>query len=262
MNFIKQWDYLLERHKLGNLAHAYIFSGEKGIGKKEFALEFIKFLNCKFPDFQIVKKLDDKTEIEIFQIREAEIFLNYKAYNGGWKVLIIENAELMNIEAQNCFLKTLEEPKEKTLLLLISSKPDLLLSTIYSRCQELKFLNHKGLTDGQEIRKEEKEILDNFIAIVGGTLADKFKYTKSFNFSVSEDEVRQNPAEIIEVIQKYFRLLLLNEIGVGTFKVVSKKKYSIQQLKNILYVIDEVYNKLIFTNVNPKLALEALLLEI
>jgi len=138
----KQWEFLKKKLDVDQLSHAYLFTGEEGIGKKLFAKEFAELAGCKFPDLMTVKeqnrkdeKFGDGGEIKISQIREVQNFLSYKSYNGLYKTVIIDDAEKMNQEAQSCFLKTLEEPKGKTLLFLITSKPDMILPTIFSRCQ-------------------------------------------------------------------------------------------------------------------------------
>src|SRR3989344_1386575 len=169
----KQGEFLRGKFENGNLGHAYLFAGSEGIGKKEFTTKFVKLVNClkpdvkqfcgecqncvliekgSFPDLLVVasqnstssqKDGEDKMEIDVAQIRDAQNFLSYKAYYGNYKVVIVEHAERMNVEAQNCFLKTLEEPRGKTLIILISPKPDMLLPTISSRCQMLKFFGSK-----------------------------------------------------------------------------------------------------------------------
>ncbi|MCX6721754.1 MAG: hypothetical protein NTY04_00980, partial [Candidatus Staskawiczbacteria bacterium] len=242
----------------------------EGIGKKLFAIEFIKFLNCfdknkpcgkcancqmidknGFPDLLVVKSINSKSsiknekdslEIDISQIRAAQNFLSYKSYYGSFKTVIVDNAERMNQEAQSCFLKTLEEPKGKTLLILISSRPDMMLQTIFSRCQTLKFSKPKDLPQNSEKVKREEEILENLISVINSDFAEKFKYVKSLDFD------KQNPLEILEVIQKYFRKQLLNN-------------FSDKKAKKILELAEEINNKLTFTNANPKLALEILLME-
>src|SRR3989344_4907934 len=161
----KQWDFLRKKFELEKLSHAYLFVGEEQLGKKKLAKEFVKLINClsaqvdlsfeqkpceickncqaiereNYPDALMVNLKSDKQEIEISQIREALNFLSYKSYYGSFKAVIIDGAEKMNQEAQNCFLKTLEEPKGKTILILISSHPEVLLPTIISRCQIIKF---------------------------------------------------------------------------------------------------------------------------
>jgi len=246
----KQWEFLKNKLETGQLSHAYLFTGQEGIGKKIFAKEFAEFVGCKFPDLTVVES-DKGKEIPIAKIREIQNFLAYKSYNGGFKIVVVDNAELMNQEAQSCFLKTLEEPKGKTLLLLISSKPDMILPTIYSRCQQVKFFKPKNLPENEEKSGKEKEILKDLIPVLDSDFAEKFKYAKSIDFE------QQKLGDILGVLQKYLRNILLQ-------KITSEKtsgKYSISDLKRILNLIEDLNKKLLFTNANQKLALEILLME-
>jgi DNA polymerase-3 subunit delta' len=245
-----QWKFLKKKFELNQLSHAYLFTGAREIGKKTFAVEFAEFIGCKFPDLMILseankkdQKFGDGGEIKIAQIREAQNFLSYKSYNGGYKVVIVDDAEKMNQEAQSCFLKTLEEPKGQTLLILVTSKPDMMLPTITSRSQTIKFFRPKDLPLNSERQKREQEILKELIPVINSDLSDRFKYAKSLDFE------KQDAGEILEAIQKYFRNLLLTDYG-------NKKAIK------ILNLTDEISNKLLFTNANPKLALEILLLEL
>ncbi|MCX6724365.1 MAG: AAA family ATPase [Candidatus Staskawiczbacteria bacterium] len=246
----KQWEFLKNKFELGQLSHAYLFTGPKEIGKKMFATEFAGMLGCKFPDLMIVSeanKKDDKFgdggEIKISQIREVQNFLSYKSYNGGYKVVVIDDAEKMNQEAQSCFLKTLEEPKGKTLLIMISSKPDMLLPTIISRCQNVKFFKPKDLPKNPERLEREQKILSDLIPVMSSTLADKFKYAKAIDFQ------KQQLREILEVMQRHFRKQLLSN-------------FSDKKAKKFLEMSQEINKNLLFTNANPKLALEILLMEL
>ncbi len=255
----KQWEFLENKFKANALSHAYLFTGTNGIGKKLFATEFAELIGCKFPDLMVVSeankkdpKFGDGGEIKIIQIREVQNFLSYRSYNGGFKIVIIDEAEKMNVEAQSCFLKTLEEPKGQTLIILVTAKPDMIMPTIFSRCQTVKFFKPKGLPENSEKINKEKEILNELLPVINSSLAEKFKYTKALDFSPSgrSPEGRENHSaiEILEVLQKYYRNLLLAD-------------YSQKKVIKILDLIDNINNKLIFTNANPKLALEILLLE-
>lgn len=248
----KQWEFLKNKFESGQMAHAYLFSGQEGIGKKMFAKEFAEFVGCKFPDLLIVESINsassiknkkDSLEIDIDQIRDVQKFLSYKSYNGGYKIVIVDNAERMNVDAQDCFLKNLEEPKGNTLLIIISSRPDMLLQTIASRCQTVKFFRPKGLPLNPEKIKKEKEILDGLLPVINSSLAEKFKYTKALDFE------KQDAGEILEVMQKYFRKRLLDNL-------------SDKNAINFLKKSEEISQNLLFTNANPRLALEILLLEL
>ena len=268
----KQWEFLEKKLKANQLSHSYLFIGAKEIGKKEFAKEFSEFIGCRFPDLLIVESINsessienkkDSLEIDIGQIRDALKFLSYKSYNGGYKIVIIDNADRMNGDAQSCFLKTLEEPKGQTLLLLVSSKPDMLLETIASRCQTLKFFQSKDSAENPKRAEKEKEILKELLPVLNSDLAEKFKYAKAFDFE------KRELSEILEVMQKYLRHMLLEKTGVGKIKghetpfdnIVLPNNYTVKKIKNIINLAEDISNKILFTNVNAKLALEILLME-
>jgi len=239
----KQWEFLKKKFEQNQLSHSYLFAGADGIGKKFFAKEFANFVGCRFPDIMIVEapKKDqifgDGGEIKIAKIREVQNFLSYKSYHGGFKIVVVDEAEKMNQESQSCFLKTLEEPKGQTLLFLVSSRPDMLLPTIFSRCQTIKFFKPKDLPDNKEKADREHSILNDLLPMFGASFANKFKYVKSIDFE------KQDAVEIVRVLQKHLRKDLIKN-------------------RKILELSEEINNKLTFTNANPKLALEILLMEI
>ena len=140
------------------LAHAYLFSGEKGIGKRMTAFALAAAVNCEqrgpdggcgicpacrkaaslgHPDIHLIEA--DGAEIKIDQIRQAQADLALKPFEGAKKVLIVDEAENMNEASANAFLKTLEEPPGEVLIMLVSSLPQRLPLTIRSRCQEIRF---------------------------------------------------------------------------------------------------------------------------
>ena len=146
------------------IAHAYIFTGPSGVGKKITALNYAKALNCladtaerpcnkcisctkiessNHPDVFLVKP--DKTgrsetsSVKIDAIREIIRSIGLKPYEGRYKVYIIDNAGGLTEEASNAILKTLEEPPANSVMILIVENLDALLSTILSRCQVVKF---------------------------------------------------------------------------------------------------------------------------
>lgn len=277
----KQWEFLLQRYKTNQLAHAYVFFGQKAANKEVFAKELAKFINClypkeskgcdqcqnckmieseHFPDLFLVRSMQsesslkngaDMMEIEINQVRSIQNFLSYKPYYGNAKTVIVEDAERMNQESQHCFLKSLEEPKGKTLILLLTQKPGLLMPTIASRCQQITFFYGK-----QEISKEEQSTLDNLIKITSDDLAEKFRYVKIANLDGNNFE------KILESLQGYFRELLLVKFQVLQERNQSTRNYSITQLKKILRLIERLKHQLTFGNINKKLALEILLMEL
>ncbi|MBF0619787.1 MAG: DNA polymerase III subunit delta', partial [Candidatus Omnitrophica bacterium] len=166
--------HVLERlsrlNAAGKLAHAYLFTGPRGIGKAETALALAQVVNCaeggtdvlscgcascrkiaggNHPDIYIVEKLEDKSEILIDQLRALMSRLELRAAEAKVKVAIIKDAELLRLEAANAFLKTLEEPRPGTLLILTTADPRNVLGTIASRCHEARFfpLSHDALAE-------------------------------------------------------------------------------------------------------------------
>ena len=135
-----------------------LFSGDSGIGKRLASLNYAKALNClEQVDFDACdhcsscKKIDgevhpdvtalipENDEIKIDIIRRVEEILSLRPYEGKKKVLIVDDADLMNINAANAFLKTLEEPPQDSVIILLSSSPDRLPDTIRSRCMHVRF---------------------------------------------------------------------------------------------------------------------------
>jgi DNA polymerase-3 subunit delta' len=141
----------------GRPAHAYLFSGPEGIGKKLVAVRFAAMLNCpqsqddsnascpvcrriceeKHPDFIIEKPLRDMIRID--RVRYVQSFFQFAPVEAFYRVAIIDNAHSMNRAAQNALLKTLEEPPTGRVLILVTSKPFLLLPTVRSRCRRIRF---------------------------------------------------------------------------------------------------------------------------
>ncbi len=150
---------ILKRALANNaLAHAYLFSGEPGIGKRMTALALAAAVNCRtggpdggcgecpscrrvasgsHPDVHAV--VPDGDEIKIDQIRQVQEDLALKPFEGSKKILIVDSAECMNPASSNAFLKTLEEPPGDALIILVTPMPQSLLPTIRSRCQEIRF---------------------------------------------------------------------------------------------------------------------------
>ena len=155
------------RHQLftafrrGRLAHAFLFTGPVGVGKHLFATEFAKALLCEnppaeltacdrcqacaqvmagtHPDFYTARKPETKHELPIDVIRVFCQQLGLKPSRGKRSVGIVEDADDLNEESANCFLKTLEEPPPGSVLILLTSTTEGQLSTILSRCQVVRF---------------------------------------------------------------------------------------------------------------------------
>lgn len=140
------------------VGHAYLFTGPEGVGKRTTAWALARALLCtdrkgadacgqcascrqvehgNHPDLYLIHP--EGLSIKIEQVREMQRQVNYHAYQGRRKVVVIEPAAAMTAEAANCLLKTLEEPPEGTFFLLSTVAPQDLPTTIWSRCQQVFF---------------------------------------------------------------------------------------------------------------------------
>ena len=123
-----------------SISHAYILAGDKGIGKSKIAREFAacrQFLADAYPDF-FYMDADGKESIGIDRIRENIVNdVSIRPYHGKVKIYIIDEADKMTVGAQNALLKTIEEPPEYVVILLLVRNMSLLLETIRSRCIKL-----------------------------------------------------------------------------------------------------------------------------
>ncbi len=155
-----QWRQLLTQFAQSRLPHAVLLQGSAGLGKLEFAKQFAKYLLCNnrssekacnqcpecllwladnHPDLWGVFPEATGKNIKIDQIREVITGLQKTTQRGGYHIAIIAPADALNRAAANALLKTLEEPAEKVILLLVSHRPGVLPATITSRCQFIRF---------------------------------------------------------------------------------------------------------------------------
>jgi DNA polymerase-3 subunit delta' len=199
----KYFDQLLSR---GELSHAYIFSGPDKIGKKTFAQELCVNINGRKiqsdVDFFFVapKREEGETKIYIEDIRKLKSSLMYKPVLGPYKLILIDDADRLTEEASNAFLKILEEPPSFSIFILITSRPQFLLPTISSRCQDVSFLSHdkkfvqKAIpTNGAS--KEDEELL---LLLAGGRIGWALDVVNSKRLS----EVKKDIKEFQSIIKK------------------------------------------------------------
>lgn len=150
------WEQLLRLQQSGRLPHAVLFNGSHGVGKQALADALIAQMLCAHPtthacghchscqmlasgyhpDLLRVSPEEGKRQIRIDPIRAVNRFVNQTAQQSGYRVIVISPAEAMNVAAANALLKSLEEPGEKTLFILLADVPSRVLPTIRSRCQQ------------------------------------------------------------------------------------------------------------------------------
>jgi DNA polymerase III subunit delta' len=157
--------FLRRAHENKRLAHAYLISGPAGSGKRQVAAILASVVNGtdvddifsnKAREIFVAEPESKSRRILIEQIRELEHGLQMRSGEGRQKVAIIAEADRLQPQAANAFLKTLEEPPDNSLLLLLSALPEALPDTIVSRCISIALA-----TNGQEVQLPERsELVD------------------------------------------------------------------------------------------------------
>jgi len=285
----KQWQFLKKSAELEKLSHAYLFTGPEKIGKRTLALEWVSLLfgeNIKkklHPDFYLIEP--GKKEIQIAQIRDFIWKLSLKPYSASFKVGMIDQAHSMTRDSQTCLLKTLEEPKGNTLLILITDSPNYLFPTILSRVQTIKFfpvrkgeiknyLKQQGISDqrSEEILEYSSGKPGNVVEIIANNKKIEFfqqkikelnKIAKSpltyrFQYAKNLSEELAVLKETLDIWLDYYRSILL--AGIKEKEDLSQS--SLSKIKNILEHIQTTKYLIFTTNINPRLALEVLLMEL
>lgn len=312
-------DYMkhaLERHQF---SHAYILTGEAGMGRKSLANAFAMALQCEegkakacgqchscrqflsgnHPDVIYVRHekpgsigVDD---VRVQIVDDVEI----KPYSSPYKIYIVDQAELMTVQAQNALLKTIEEPPEYVVIILLTTNSESFLPTILSRCTVLKL---KPLYDRviREYLVEELKIsghqADVCTAFARGNLGKAISLAGSESFATMQEEVLTlikrvkdlqvyemvarlkemkesglNIVDCLDFMQLWFRDVLMFKATKDTSMFIFKDEFryiktfaeriSFDGIEKILAAIDKVKIRL-EANVNYELAMELMLLVI
>jgi DNA polymerase III subunit delta' len=162
---IGAFEYLSRAHDRGRLGHAYLISGPPGSGKRGLASQLSNLVSgtesddvfsSQPPGVYVAEPESKSRRIVIDQVRALEHALQMRSANGHRKVAIISDADRLQPQAANAFLKTLEEPPNDSLLLLLSSMPEVLPDTILSRCVAVPL----AASEKAEASPEEKELVE------------------------------------------------------------------------------------------------------
>ena len=289
-----------------SFTNGYIFYGAEGVGKKQTALEFIKEIfkesslsgnieeritNNNYPDFLIIEPtstleakrskssdLEKTTKrgseiIKIAQIRNIKTFLGQKSINSEKKIVLILDAHLLNEAASNCLLKILEEPNNG-IFILLTSKLNLLLDTIISRCQIIRFRSFsskqinsllKDCLDPSQLNVDTKFKLEDLINFSNGSPSKLLKNIEILNALPNDitDELKspiKNSLKILEVskliteqLEIYQQICLVNLMQINWWKK-TKNVDVIKKLEKLKFHITK--------KIQPRLAWEITLLKI
>lgn len=309
--------HLKKSLRSGKISHAYIFYGEKGSGKKSLAELFARSLQCECgteepcnqciscrqalhgnqPDIIYVQH-EKPTVISVDEIRkQVNHTVGIKPYSSNRKVYIIEDAEKMNVQAQNALLKTLEEPPAYAVLLLLTSNLEALLQTIRSRCITLTMKPVSELQIQQYLMKEV-QIPDYQAAVCAafarGNVGRAKELAVSTEFETLKEETLQllqqlsqksladlaafakgkadknsNTEGFLELLQMWYRDVLLYKATGNAKQLIFQEEQSViknmasnstyEKLNRMLEAIEQARSR-IAGNVNAELTLEWLLL--
>lgn len=264
------------------VSHSYLMIGISGIGKKMLATEFAKAILCtqqgeicnhcksciefdsnNNPDFLCIEP--DGNSIKIEQIRELQKKIQEKPIISNRKVYIIDDADFMTKEAQNCLLKTLEEPPEFAIIILIGSNENAFLTTIKSRCMIVHFnpiddtYIKKYLKEQYQIDNISQNMLDVFQGSIGKAITLKDKQEQYLQLESIVNNLKQK--DLIDILQgaevlykskdeiyeilDYINILLLKKAKVNyeyttCIKYVENTKKRLQKNANYDMCIDDM----------------------
>lgn len=263
------------------ISHSYLFVGIQGIGKRMMAKEFAKNILClgkeknatcksciefesyNHPDFMCIEP--DGNRIKIEQIRFLQKKIQEKPILSNQKVYLINEADTMTPEAQNCLLKTLEEPPEFATIILIGSQENAFLTTIKSRCMILHFqtIEDEKIKQYLEINYGMTNLMPNHLAMFQGSigkavlLKDKQQQYEKIEAMIENLEKKDlidiiqlaeplyKAKEEIDEILEYINVLLLkqakeNYLYTNCIEIVENTKKRLKQNGNYDMCIDNM----------------------
>ncbi len=255
--------YLNNIIKNKSFANGYIFFGAEGVGKKQTALQFIKEIfkqsspnenieekitNNNHPDFLIIepdsflgtknsrssdleKTIKSGSEIiKIAQIRNIKTFLGQKSINSEKKIVLIIDAHLLNEAASNCLLKTLEEPSNG-IFILLTSKLNLLLDTIISRCQIVRFRSFSS--------KQIKSILEDYLD------TSKLKINTNLTYEDLINSANGSPNQLLKNIEIWndFSNIIISKLDSPI-----KNSLEILEISKLISETLEIYQQIFLVN--------------
>ncbi|MDD5285559.1 MAG: DNA polymerase III subunit delta' [Desulfuromonadaceae bacterium] len=308
-------DVLRRSLRSGKTSHSYIFEGISGCGRKKTALAFIQAQFCRVlpddacggcpscrkvaggnhADIHFIEPLPDKRDISIDQLRAMQRELSLRPYEAPRKCCIIEPAERMSVNAANSLLKTLEEPPGNALIILLTENAGMLLPTIRSRCQLIRFSNlppedlqtlleRTGITaetatllapmsggSMQQALEQDNESLAARREVVL-TLLEKLDINSIGTVFDSSEELSGNRDETVETLDmmiSFFRDAV--HISAGNSNIINRNVRpaieSISMRRSFprnLELLNKIYEtrRAVQRNANPKLALDNLFMNI
>lgn len=243
---------LMEDIEANAISHAYAFCGPKGIGKRTLAQEFAKTILktdnlASNTDYTYVSRIVDKKDIMVGQVRENVIDNIYiRPAMADYKVYIVDEADTLNIQAQNALLKTLEEPPSYVVIILITESMQSFLPTIISRVKEIKFnvLGREHIDNYLRNNHPDKNISSNMLNYINGSLG-------KLELICTEEEIEcfQNMEKIAKLAKEKDSLEIIKRLDKISFKNTSALNY----LQHILFSENMSSKVFLIENVKKRL---------
>ncbi len=310
--------YLERSHTAGRLAHAYLITGRPSTGRMALALDLARLVNCVgenppcsdcgqcdrvsrglHADVQIVGLQESsdngrsRVNIGIDQVRDCQRDISLKPFEGKCRVVIFDAAETMSAEASNALLKTLEEPPNHVLIVLLLRENAHVLPTIVSRCQRIDLRpphadaiasllvdSHgvepdrarelaemsggrpgwavRALSDPQ-LTEERGAILREIEDAIGSTMEGRFEYANSLASDFTRN--REKGGEVLDLWQDWWRAILLQAVRRGSGHVdVQGTHLAVREIAAAIGAVLEARSNL-ERNVTYRLATEQMMLQ-
>lgn len=260
------------------LGHGYLFSGEDQIGKRSFAFEVLQKIHCEgdlcddccrmfekgtHPDSLFLEP--DGGSIKIKEAQKILRHLSLSPSLSPLKTVLIDEAHMMGVRAQNSLLKTLEEPGDSSLIILVTNHPESLLDTILSRLQRIEFfpladkemeeivsdkdvLRLAGGRPGRALElvenNYEPEREEELIEIAKSDIGERLSFAKELS--------KKNPEDVLQSWVLYFHRLLGERV---------MEEGRTDKLKSLVKETDRTLHLLRNRNVNKKIVLQSLMLK-
>ncbi|MBW1742352.1 MAG: DNA polymerase III subunit delta' [Deltaproteobacteria bacterium] len=307
--------FLAQMLQKRSIPTALLFTGVDGIGRQRTAIALGMALNCSNPvgmsacgkcdscrkiisgsHPDIITVEPDGVFIKINQVRDISKQLKFAPFEGGWRIVIINDAQSMNLEASNAILKILEEPPKHTIFILTASQTTDLIPTIVSRCQQIAFrpiphekvaqllIEDRGLDrqtartlaistkgslgkalsmDAEKWKAWRSSIVEQISTLSGETIQPLFAFAET----LSGDKNRL--ADALEMIMMWFRDVLISKVTPDRiisedFENEIRSASQEESVDSLLEKLEAVHfaQKAIARNANARLTIEVMLLRL
>ena len=308
-------NYLKKIKAAGSISHAYIIQDEFSENAKTIAYAFAMSLHCQkggveacydchackqilknnHPDLIYVEAQNQKS-ISVGDIREkVNDTVEIKPYNSLYKVYIIDKADSMTVQAQNALLKTMEEPPEYAVIILIAQSLDRFLPTIKSRCIKLhiSLISNRVILEKLRSLGIDSELSKSLASFSRGNLAKALTFSKEENINIYKENIniltnisssnsielydyaelintRENKMDFMDFCLMWYRDILLLSVNKNAENLIFKSEYrtlrkltsvySFSDLENIIDSINHAIEEL-SSNVNSKYVIKLMLMQ-